>query len=140
MDAETVGSAEILKGPASLMYGSDALAGVIILNPNPFPEPGTIGGGVTSEYQTNSGLAAYSVHQSGNRGGTVWDVRFTDKYAHAFRNAADGLVPGTQFRERAASGKVGLNRDWGFSRLTLGYYHLTPGMTEGYEDGDLEGE
>ena len=139
VDAETVGSAEILKGPASLMYGSDALAGVIILNPNPFPEPGQIRGGISSEYQTNSGLAAYSIHQSGNRGGTVWDVRFTDKYAHAFRNSADGLVPGTQFRERAASGKVGLNRDWGFSRLTLGYYHLTPGMTEGYEDGELEG-
>jgi len=138
VDAETVGSAEILKGPASLMYGSDALAGVIILNPNPFPEPGSIQGGVTSEYQTNSGLAAYSVHQSGNRGGTVWDIRFTDKYSHAFRNAADGLVPGTQFRERAASGKIGLNRDWGFSRLTLGYYHLTPGMTEGYEDGETE--
>ncbi len=138
VDAETVGSAEILKGPASLMYGSDALAGVIILNPNPFPDPGAIQGEVTSEYQTNSGLVAYSVHQSGNRGGTVWDVRFTDKYAHAFRNAADGLVPGTQLRERAASGKVGLDRDWGFSRLTLGYYHLTPGMTEGYEDGESE--
>ena len=138
VDAQTVGSAEILKGPASLMYGSDALAGVIILNPAPFPEPGEIEAGVTSEYQTNSGLAAYSVHQSGNRAGTVWDVRFTDKYAHAFRNAADGLVPGTQFRERSATGKVGLNRDWGFSRLTLGYYHLTPGMTEGYEDGETE--
>ena len=138
VDAQTVGSAEVMKGPASLMYGSDALAGVIILNPNPFPEPGAIEAGVTTEYQTNSGLAAYSLHQSGNRGGTVWDVRFTDKYAHSFRNAADGLVPGTQFRERAASGKVGLNRDWGFSRLTLGYYHLTPGMTEGYEDGQTE--
>ena len=74
------------------MYGSDALAGVIILNPNPFPEPGQIRGGVTSEYQTNSGLAAYSLHQSGNLGGTVWDVRFTDKYAHAFRNSTELLL------------------------------------------------
>lgn len=139
VDAQTIGSAEILKGPASLMYGSDALAGVIILNPNPFPEPGTLTADVSSEYQSNNGLAAYSLYQGGNRNGTVWDVRFTDKYAHAFRNAADGLVPGTQFRERAASGKIGLDRDWGFSRLTLGYYHLTPGMTEGYEEGELEG-
>ena len=141
VDAATVGSAEVLKGPASIMYGSDALAGVIILNPNPFPEPDQLTAGVSSEYQTNNGLAAYSVYQAGNKGGTVWDVRFSDKYAHAIRNAADGLIPGTQFRERAASGKVGLNRDWGFSRLTLGYYHLTPGMTEGYEDGsdELEG-
>ena len=141
VDAATIGSAEVLKGPASLMYGSDALAGVIILNSNPFPEPDQITGGLSSEYQSNNGLAAYSVYQAGNKNGTVWDVRFSDKYAHAIRNAADGLIPGTQFRERAASGKVGLNRDWGFSRLTLGYYHLTPGMTDGYEDGsdELEG-
>ena len=38
VDASTVGSVEVLIGPASLMYGSDALAGVIILNPNPFPD------------------------------------------------------------------------------------------------------
>lgn len=139
VDASTVGSVEVLKGPASLMYGSDALAGVIILNPNPFPEPDALAAGVSSEYQSNNGLAAYSVYQSGNKNGILWDIRFSDKYAHSFRNAIDGLVPGTQFRERAVSGKVGLNRDWGFSRLTLGYYHLTPGMTEGYEDGELEG-
>ena len=120
VDAATVGSAEVLKGPASIMYGSDALAGVILLNPNPFPEPDQLAAGVSSEYQTNNGLAAYSVYQAGNKNGTVWDVRFSDKYAHAIQNAADGLIPGTQFRERAASGKVGLNRDWGFSRLTLG--------------------
>ena len=138
IDAQTVGSAEVLKGPASLMYGSDALAGVIILNGNPFPEDGQLTAGVNSEYQSNSGLAAYSVHQGGNKDGFVWDLRFSDKYAHSFRNAADGLVPGTQFRERAVSGKAGLNCDKGFSRLTLGYYHLTPGMTEGYEEGETE--
>jgi iron complex outermembrane receptor protein len=138
VDESAVGSVEVMKGPASLMYGSDALAGVIILNPDPFPEPDVITAGVSSEYQTNNGLAAYSVHQSGNRNGTVWDIRFSDKYAHSFRNAADGLVPGTQFRERAVSGKAGLNSDWGFTRLTLGYYHMTPGMTEGYEDDETE--
>lgn len=138
VDESTVGSVEVQKGPASLMYGSDALAGVIILNPNPFPEPDVITAGVSSEYQSNNGLAAYSVYQGGNMNGTVWDIRFSDKYAHSFRNAADGLVPGTQFRERAVSGKAGLNRDWGFTRLTLGYYHLTPGMTEGYEDDETE--
>ena len=138
VDAQTVGSAEVLKGPASLMYGSDALAGVILLNGNPFPDEGELTASLNTEYQSNNGLAAYSVQQGGNRNGIVWDVRFSDKYAHSFRNAADGLVPGTQFRERAASGKIGLNGDYGFSRLTLGYYHLTPGMTEGYEDVETE--
>ncbi|MCR4864893.1 MAG: TonB-dependent receptor [Bacteroidales bacterium] len=139
IDGSGVHSAEIIKGPASLMYGSDALAGVIILNPDLNLAPGSFAANLSSEYQSNSGLALYSLYHAGNLDGVTWAMRFSDKYAHAYRNAADGLVPGTQFRERALTTRVGLNRDWGFSRLTLGYFHLTPGMTEGYEDDVLEG-
>lgn len=139
IDANDVHSVEIIKGPASLMYGSDALAGVLIFHAEPNPAPGSFTAGMSSEYQSNSGLAAYSLYHGGNHGGVVWNMRFSDKYAHAYRNAADGPVPGSQFRERAVTGMTGLNRRWGFSRLTLGYYHLTPGMVEGYEDGVLEG-
>ena len=139
IDANDVHSVEIIKGPASLMYGSDALAGVIIFHADPNPAPNSFSAGFSSEYQSNNGLAAYSLYHGGNRNGVVWNLRFSDKYAHAYRNAADGPVPGSQFRERAVTGMTGLNRKWGFSRLTLGYYHLTPGMIEGYEDDVLEG-
>lgn len=139
IDGNSVHSAEIIKGPASLMYGSDALAGVIIFHPDLNLAPGSFAANINSEYQSNSGLAAYSLFHAGNLDGVTWTIRFSDKYAHAYQNAADGLVPGTQFRERALNTQVGLNRKWGLSRLTLGYYHLTPGMTEGYEDGVLEG-
>lgn len=139
LDGNAVNSAEIIKGPASLMYGSDALAGVIIFHPYPNPAPGYLTGGFSSEYQSNNGLAAYSIYQGGNIDGNIWNLRYSDKYAHSYRNAADGLVPGTQFRERAIGGKAGINRKWGYSNLTLGYYHLTPGMAEGYEEGPLEG-
>ena len=139
IDANDVHSVEIIKGPASLMYGSDALAGVIIFHADPNPAPDSFSAGLSSEYQSNTGLAAYSLYHGGNRNGVVWNLRFSDKYAHAYRNAAEGLIPGSQFRERALTGMTGLNRKWGFSRLTLGYYHLTPGMIEGYEDGVLEG-
>ncbi len=139
VDGNGVHSAEILKGPASLMYGSDAMAGVIIFHPEPNPAPGEFTAGLSGEYQSNSGLAAYSLYHGGNVKGLVYNLRFSDKYAHAYRNRADGLVPGTQFRERAFTARAGLNRRWGFSRVTLGYYHLTPGLTEGYEGGVLEG-
>lgn len=51
--------------------------------------------------------------------------------AHAYKNRSDQYVLGSQYRERAAEGLVGINRKWGYSRLTLDYYHLTPGMVEG---------
>lgn len=50
-------------------------------------------------------------------------------------NRANGWVFNSGFRERAASGMLGLNRQWGFSRLRLSYYHLTPGIIEGEQEG-----
>ena len=135
IDGAGVHSVEILKGPASLMYGSDAMAGVILFNPAPVAPEGMVLGNISTEYQSNNGLFSYSLNAAGNHGGLVWDVRYSDKYAHAYRNRANGWVLNSGFRERAASGMVGLNRKWGFSRLKLSYYHLMPGMIEGEEEG-----
>lgn len=140
LDVATVGQVEILKGPASLMYGSDAMAGVVIFHPEAVEAEGQMGASFASEYQTNSGLVDYSLRFGGNKRGLVWNGRYSEKFAHAYRNKYDGYVPGTQFHERAANGLLGLNRDWGFSHLTLSYYHITPSMTEGERDeetGDL---
>ena len=134
VDAQSVQHIEILKGPASLMYGSDAMAGVVIMHANPTLAAGQTVGNVSTEYQTNNGLWAYSLQTGGNRQGTVWDLRYSGKMAHAYKNAYDGYVLGSQMREQALRGMVGLNRQWGFSHLTLSYYHFTPGMVEGERD------
>ena len=137
VDGAAVHSVEILKGPASLMYGSDAMAGVILFNPAPVAPMGTVKGNISAEYQSNSGLFAYSLNAAGNQGGLVWDVRYSDKYAHAYHNKVNGWVLNSGFQERAASGMAGLNRNWGYSRLKLSYYHLLPGIIEGEEEGSL---
>lgn len=131
IDPQSISSAEILKGPASLMYGSDAMAGVIIFHDEVLPAPGKVVANASTEYQTNNGLFDYSVNAKGNNGGVVWSGRWSDKMAHAYKNRSDQYVLGSQYRERAAEGLVGINRKWGYSRLTLDYYHLTPGMVEG---------
>lgn len=137
IDGATVHSVEILKGPASLMYGSDAMAGVLIFRPAPVAPLGTVRGSISTEYQTNNGLVDYSLNASGNQKGLVWDVRFSDKYAHAYKNSVNHWVANSGFSERAASGMIGLNRNWGYSRLKLSYYHLTPGIIEGEEEGPI---
>ena len=116
IDGSGVHSVEILKGPASLMYGSDAMAGVLIFHPVPIAALGKVQGSLSTEYQSNNGLIDYSLNASCKHQGFVWDARFSDKYAHAYRNKANGWVPNSGFRERAASGMLGLNRSWGFSR------------------------
>ena len=141
IDPHAVGSVEILKGPASLMYGSDAMAGVLIFKPWRVQPQGTMGANLSSGYQTNNGLFDYSVNFAGNRKGFVWDARWSQKLAHAYKNRYDGYVPGSQFQEKAARMLLGVNRSWGHSRLILSYYHLTPGVIEGERDpetGELE--
>jgi len=134
LDAADVGSVEIVKGPASLQYGSDALAGVLVLHSHNIAQPDEIKGCVSAQYQTNNGLINYSANVAGNKKGVVFDLRYSEKYAHAYRNKADGYVPNSQFNERAASAKIGVNKNWGHSFLKMTYYNINPSLPEGERD------
>ena len=141
VDGSSVYSVEILTGPASLMYGSDAMAGVVILHAQPTLPEGEIHANVSTEYQTNNGLFNYNLSIAGNQKGFVWDAHYSDKMAHAYKNKYDGYVPGSQFRERAGRLMLGTNQSWGHSRLIWTAYHLTPSIVEGERDpetGELE--
>ena len=141
IDGQNVNSVEILKGPASLMYGSDAMAGVMILHGAPILPEGDMKAQVSTEYQTNNGLFDYSLNFAGHKQRFVWDARFTDKMAHAYKNKYDGYVPGSQFKERAARMMIGLNKSWGHSHLVGSVFHQTPSIIEGERDevtGELE--
>ena len=140
IDAASVHSVEILKGPASLMYGSDAMAGVVIFHSAPTLPMGDMKANFSTGYQTNNGLFDYSLNFAGHQGGFVWDTRYSGKMAHAYKNKYDGYVFGSSFREQAFSQLLGWNYRQGHSHLTLDYYHSTPGIVEGERDegtGDL---
>lgn len=138
VDGNAVHSVEILKGPASLMYGSDAMAGVIIMHDAPVMPSGEMKAEAGTQYQSNNGLTGYTLAFRGNQQGIVWNWRWSQKWVHDYKAPMDGIVPNSRFRERALSGMLGTNKKWGYSRLKLGYYHLTPGMTE-VEDEYREG-
>jgi len=134
VDGGAVHSVEVLKGPASLMYGSDAMAGVVILHSQPVMAEGERRGSVSAEYQTNNGLIGTSVNLAGRQQGFVWDGRFSGKWVHAYKNKYDGYVPGSQFREIAGRLMLGVQRQWGHSRLTGSVYQQTPSIVEGERD------
>ena len=140
VDEEGVHSVEVLKGPASLMYGSDAIAGVMILHPENPLEEGTMQVKVGSQYQSNNNLYDYRVGFAGNLNGWIWNGHFLDKKAQDYKNALDGKVPGSWFKERDYQGMFGLNRSWGHSWLRFSHVNFTPGITEGErdEEGNLE--
>lgn len=136
VDAEGVHSVEILKGPASLMYGSDAIAGVLILHPERPLEEGIIQTKVGGEYQSNNGLYNYHVGFSGNVKGWLWNCHYNDRAAHCYKNRIDGYVPGSWYKERDVQGMTGIQKRWGHSYLRFSHVDFTPGITEGERDED----
>ncbi len=136
IDEYTVNKVEILKGPASLSYGSDAMAGVISMISYPTLPQGTIRGNILINYQSNNGLIGYSGNFEGNLKGFVWDLRYSGKQAHAYQNKYDGYVYGSTYRESNMSGIIGLNKSWGYSHLHLDTYYLNTGIVEGERDSE----
>ncbi|PSL50346.1 iron complex outermembrane receptor protein [Chitinophaga niastensis] len=134
IDEYTVNRVEILKGPSSLSYGSDAMAGVInFLAPAPLPE-GKIKGSILANYQTNNGLYAGSFNLAGNQNGFIWDFRYTKKQAHDYANKYDGYVWNSGYGENDFKAIIGLNKKWGYSHLRLSVFDLKLGIIEGARD------
>lgn len=134
MDEFSVNKIEILKGPASLSYGSDAIAGVINMITAPTLPDGKINANILANYQTNNGLMAYSANLTGNLKGFIWDIRYSNKMAHAYQNKYDGYVYNSGFKENTFGGIVGVNKSWGYSHLHFSMYEMIPGIIEGDRD------
>ena len=134
VDQNSVEKVEVVKGPASLIYGSDALAGVVNLIPANFPSQGKTQGEIATEYQTNNGMFGGSGMLAGNKNGIVWRGRLSYKEATNYRNKYDGRVYNTGFRETDANGMVGLNKTWGYSHFGFSMYDDLQDIPDGSRD------
>jgi iron complex outermembrane receptor protein len=134
IDELNVNRVEILKGPASLTYGSDALAGVVnIISILPAPE-GHIKGNVLGSYQTNNRQRNLHADIGGNSNGFIWGVYGSYKAAADYKNKFDGYVFNSKFNEKNFGGYVGLNKNWGFSHLYFSRFDQHLGLVEGDRD------
>ena len=134
IDEFSIDRAEIIKGPGSLLYGSDGLAGVINFLPADPVADGRILGAAAATYQTNNYQQGYSLWNAGNLNGLNWQVRGSGKLAADYRNQYDGRVYNSGFRELDGSGYVGLNKSWGYSHLTFNSFNQELGLIEGERD------
>jgi len=134
IDENSISKVEVIKGPASLIYGSDAMAGVVNMIPAPPLPYGTIKANVISEYQTNNGLISTSASLGGNENGLSWGTIFSHKQATNYQNKIDGRVYGTAFSETDGSGFIGLNRNWGYSHLNFSVFTDLQEIPDGSRD------
>lgn len=135
IDEYSIQRVEILKGPASLLYGSDAMAGVIHLITNTPVEQGTIKGNVQQSYMSNNQLLGTNANIAGHaKNGFNWNAYASVKNAKDYSNAYDGKVLNSRFSEKNMGGYVGVNKFWGYSHLLVSSFTQNIGMIEGERD------
>ena len=112
IDQYAVDRVEIIKGPGSLMYGSDGIAGVLNFISPKAPSINEIKSSITTDYQTNNNLFGTSISNAGNKHGFQWIGRLTHKIAGNYENKYDGKVYNSGFSETDGSIFLGINRNW----------------------------
>jgi len=134
VDQNSIDRIEVIKGPASLSYGSDAIGGVVnLLTPQPV-QNGKILGSVTGVYGTNQGLWNGSFRLQGNNNGLVWGTIISGKEAKNYRDQHDGRVYSTGYQEKDARAMIGLNKSWGYSYLNASVFDDEQAIPDGSRD------
>ncbi len=134
VDQNTVEKVEVIKGPASLIYGSDAIAGVVNLIPAKPPGKGKIIGNILNEYQTNNRLIENSASIAGHTNDFIWGGTVSHKLATNYKNKYDGRVYNTGFAETDISVHGGINKKWGYSNLGLSIFDDLQEIPDGSRD------
>ncbi len=134
IDQYAIERIEIIKGPGSLMYGSDGIAGVLHFMSPQAPPAGEVRTQLISNYQSNNNLIGYSLSHAGNKNGWQWEGRFSHKLASNYQNRYDGKVHNSGFKELNANGMVGIQKKWGYSHLHFSTFNTTLNMVEGERD------
>ena len=135
VDGYGVDRMEVVKGPASLLYGSDAVAGVVNLIPAlPRGPEGELHGEALAEYQGVNGLIGKSLAFDYQKNGFQTSLRGSRRQAHDYRNPVDGLVYNTGFREVQVTGMLGVQKQWGGAHLWLSAYDDRQEIPDGSRD------
>lgn len=124
IDQNAIEWIEIVKGPASLLYGSNAIGGVLDIKPTKFPAENSFGGNVSVSFMSNNMSLGSSVNLYGRKKKFFFNSRIS------YTDYADYKVPTDSVN--IYSYKVGL--DEGKLRNTAGDelgLHLSGGYING---------
>ena len=135
IDEYSIDRIELVKGPGSMMYGSDGIAGVLNFISPKAPPVGQIKTQLISNYQSNNNLIGYSLSNAGNTKGIQWLGRFSNKFAGNYQNRYDGKIYNSGFQEYNGSLFLGLTKKWGYSHLNLSTFNSSLNMVEGDRNG-----
>jgi iron complex outermembrane receptor protein len=107
IDEFGIESVEVIKGPASLLYGSDAIGGVIdFVKEKPAPV-GQIQGDFNTQFYSNSLGATTNLGVKGTSGKFFWGLRGGGKSNADYLQGGGTFVPNSRFNIWSMNGNAG---------------------------------
>jgi iron complex outermembrane recepter protein len=131
---EGIETVEIVKGPASLLFGADAMGGVLNFIPlKPLMKNGRKSKFSTSFYSASSGTQSSFISQKRR---STW----FHTYGLGYQNHADYKLPNKQFalnsryNQHYAFGNWGVTKNWGILKGVYSSSYTNTGLIEGIAD------
>lgn len=144
IDQFSVEKLEILKGPASLMYGSDAMAGVVNIKHSIDVEEGKTEIAVNPFYRSVNKTRGATASVQGREESLVYKLQGTYSDYNDYKIPADSftylgfrlpiekqLLKNTAGKERHVNATIGINKKWGYSHLTVSNFYQQVGVFPG---------
>ncbi len=123
-----IGSVEVIKGPASLLYGADALGGVLYFVDEPYEEKNKISGFVSSRFESNN------LGTSNQAGIKFAKENFRFNLYGGYDNYADysapegGQVLNSRFNQSSAKLSMGYSKKRWVVDFRYNFYHGRIGL------------
>lgn len=129
----------VIKGPSGIRYGSDAMGGVVLLQPAPMPSEIGTSGSISTAFFTN-GLAGIISGQAEGKPATLlplsWRLQATGKIGGNTK-APDYYLANTGFNEISTSSTLGWESEKYSAELYYSYYNSTIGIFAGSHIGNI---
>ncbi|MDR1878794.1 MAG: TonB-dependent receptor, partial [Bacteroidales bacterium] len=127
---------EIIKGPASLLYGSDALGGVLYFMDERYAKENSIEALLSSEYHTNTNGWRNTGKFRLSKDRWHWNL-FGGYTTHQdYKDGNSVFIPNTRFRTGDLKTSIGYTGNNFITSLKYGFLNEQYGLYEGEEDED----
>ncbi len=121
---------EIIEGPASLLYGSQALGGVIKIDNEKNAPMNTVLGNYNLKIFSNTLGASTEIGLKGTKEKFSWQLHVNGQSQADYLQGGGEKVPNTRFASLGAAGLLSYNFSWGISSLNYNFLHQINGIVE----------
>ncbi|MDR1169267.1 MAG: TonB-dependent receptor [Prevotellaceae bacterium] len=137
IDAFAVDRVTVRKGPSSLLYGSDAMGGVIELSQLPAPSENQVYGEIAMLGKSVNGTLGASLMAGVRKNSWHTKLRFSEQHFADYRIPADTIVYLTQYlplHNRKLKNTAGFERDISlFSEYRKGRYYARYAVSDAFQ-------